>query len=305
MRLAHWVGILCVGLCVAWVYPASAQTCSNSGMVAQLGSICDGTSCLDPGLIHEDGTSTFIPFLEDIAVQGIQAGDAVCYDIAGTFAVNIVLAGTGGTPPPPSDVLDIDSDVDGDLVVDDHITIRLLNGATVNGNAIVDSGHLVMIEGSTITGNVTLLNDGCLGVSDDSLIKGNIKGSDSAVAIEDSTVEGHIRDHKGPMTVNISTSTILGDIHYTKAGGTLRVNSSTVDGNILTKGHHKGNDTMANALAEAEIVGNLINGNLTIYAEDVNIQNNAVSGNMMVHFFTGTVAGNVVDGHSAICPEPF
>ena len=298
----RWLGILTVVTSLAWAAPAFAG--EFTGMITLMPSACNGTTCLDPGLIHQAETNTFRPFFDDVAsLYGLDVGDVVTFDIVDFLAANVEPIGGGGAPPPGPPVdLEIDADFDGNLTVDPGMVVRLSNGATLDGNAVVNGGVLLMIQGSTITGNVTL-TDACMGVNEDSLIKGNIKSDNSAASISDSTVEGHLKDHKNATTFALVRTVVLGNVQHNKKGGSLSIHESTIDGNVQTP-TSMGKKAMDQALLEAEITASLITGNLVLAAEDVNIQNNAISGNMHIHFHTGTVADNVVDGHKAVCPEP-
>ncbi len=170
----------------------------------------------------------------------------------------------------------ITSDLAGNLWIRPGETVYVTGGATVDGNAQIVNGTLVLDQGSTINGNLWAL------LTDDAWI--GIRGG--------SAVDGNVRLLGGALDVN-GGSAIGGNLTAFRTSG-VSVTDSTVDGNVFTRN----NDIVS-------LLGNHIRGNvLSSIDAIVDISDNdPIEGNLTI-LNPGQCAasGNTVFGNNSGCP---
>jgi len=128
----------------------------------------------------------------------------------------------------------ITDDFNDNLIVEPGDTV-IVDGATVSGNVSVDGGTLILSQSSTVTGNLEGINGASIIIQGGSTVDGNIEiivsGSESTLEITDSNVGGNIQ------TNNIDALTIInsilnGNIHSDNDGTVTITNNININGNL-------------------------------------------------------------------------
>jgi len=183
---------------------------------------------------------------------------------AGTYQITITVTDNGSPNQSDSETFDLVINDDGDEP--EVIEIE----SDVNGDLVVTSNQIVFLTGVTVDGNLQV-NGGVIFITESSIIKGNIESNGGTIVINPgSTIYGNVDiGVSGPGGVlEIEEGNVFGNL-ITNGIDTLTVIGSYVDGNIFSE-----NDS------NVTITGNTVNGNLEILGpSNCSESSNDVNGN--------------------------
>jgi len=184
---------------------------------------------------------------------------------AGTYQITITVTDNGSPNQSDSETFDLVINDDGDEP--EVIEIE----SDVNGDLVVTSNQVVFLTGVTVDGNLQVNGGGVVFITESSIIKGNIESNGGTVVInQGSTIYGNVDiGVSGPGGVlEIEEGNVFGNL-ITNGIDTLTVIGSYVDGNIFSE-----NDS------NVTITGNTVNGNLEILGpSNCSESSNNVNGN--------------------------
>jgi len=178
--------------------------------------------------------STFVTILtEPVTEVGVAFGVSVAVgDVNNDGIGDVIVGAPGATAGTTSNAGEAFYFQRGDVNVGPGETGLIDDGATVDENLEVDGGDLTITEGSTITGNVEVINGGTLTIEDGSTVQGNVIVSDAGIlVIEDATVDGNINT-QNLVSVTITGSTINGNINSDSDGTVIIIDNPSISGNV-------------------------------------------------------------------------
>jgi len=182
---------------------------------------------------------------------------------AGTYQITITVTDNGSPNLSDSETFDLVINDDGDEP--EVIEIE----SDVNGDLVVTSNQIVFLTGVTVDGNLQV-NGGVIFITESSTIKGNLESNGGTIVIEGSKIEGNVKiEVSGDGGVlEIDEGEINGTIE-TNGIDTLTITNSDINGNIYSE-----NDS------NVTITGNTVNGNLEILGpSNCSESSNNVNGN--------------------------
>ena len=156
-------------------------------------------------------------------------------------------------------------------------SLEMSNGAVVNGDVSMADGNTgVTMDGSTIHGSIS--NAGKLEITNQSMVTGNVElVGDAELSISDSTVAGTVTGAKSVELTNTSTGDVSvedkvkldnADTGSINANSLESINGSTVTGNVtLTGGAADLTDTVVtgsiSGASEATLIGSTVGGSVS------------------------------------------
>jgi len=129
--------------------------------------------------------------------------------------------------------IEIISDFNGDVIVEEYQVALISSGATVDGTIEVNGGTVIISDSSTIKGNI-VSNGGSILIEEGSVIEGNVdilvSGDGGILEINGGIVSGNLITN-GISTLTVTGSNINGNI-YSENDGVVTITENTVNGNI-------------------------------------------------------------------------
>jgi len=134
---------------------------------------------------------------------------------------------------PSENIIEIKTDVNGEVVVGSDDVVVISNDATVNGNIDVNGGTLIVGEDVTINGNIESTG-GTVIIENGSTLNGNIQikvsGAEGILTINDASIMGNI-ESVGIDTLTVTNIFLGGNISSTN-DKTVKITDNTVNGNM-------------------------------------------------------------------------
>jgi len=211
-------------------------------------------------------TSSTLPRFAVLVDNGDGTGKlalATSLSDAGTYQITITVTDNGSPNQSDSETFDLVINDEGDEP--EVIEIE----SDVNGDLVVTSNQVVFLTGGTVDGNLQV-NGGVIFITESSTIKGNLESNGGTIVIEGSKIEGNVKiEVSGDSGVlEIDEGEINGTIE-TNGIDTLTITNSDINGNIYSE-----NDS------NVTITGNTVNGNLEILGpSNCSESSNNVNGN--------------------------
>ena len=128
---------------------------------------------------------------------------------------------------------EISEDYTGPITVGTGETVVITNGATVDGNIVMDGGELIVTDGGTINGNIASV-DGTINIEGGSTIDGNIQisvsGAGAVLEINNASIDGNISSN-GIDRLTMTYTYLTGNISST-GDNIVTITNNQVDKNI-------------------------------------------------------------------------
>ncbi|MBY5920675.1 hypothetical protein [Ferrimonas balearica] len=177
--------------------------------------------------------------------------------------------------------LSADSEDNGSLTISagEEVTI---DGGYLENNVIVDGGTLKLINGATLTGNVSVIEGGQIKISSASNIDGNIDISSGDIESSNSNIYGNVLIHESTVS-NFNQMDIIGNM-LLKNTLNISIVNSTTNGSLEISGNGE----------SATIANNIIYGDVKVVGIQISFtQQNHIDGSLKL--ITNVIAISLLD----------
>ena len=257
---------------------------SAEGVATVTGSTVEGTISGTDVTVTGGSTSGAITASGTAKVENSATGSIDAE--AGVTVTGSTVEGTiSGTDVSLTDSESGNIEANGDVILSNADTgavsgatsLEMSNGAVVNGDVSMADGNTgVTMDGSTIHGSIS--NAGKLEITNQSMVTGNVElVGDAELSISDSTVAGTVTGAKSVELTNTSTGDVSvedkvkldnADTGSINANSLESINGSTVTGNVtLTGGAADLTDTVVtgsiSGASEATLIGSTVGGSVS------------------------------------------